>query len=143
MSVQPSAVAGSSPIAPYRPTAPSSLQIPVHLLGLTAFLAYGVLAILSYAQASALWRTEDAPRAQAFFDVLAQKVRLASPRAAQWLVAGSWPADNVEVLKTYCLMLAVPTLACVGVLGLLTMRRWPARVLVDGPARTRKARRAA
>ncbi|ALJ34173.1 hypothetical protein D9623_00855 [Azospirillum brasilense] len=43
----------------------------------------------------------------------------------------------------WALVIFVPVIGLVGVLGLLTVRRWPARVLVDGPARTRKARRAA
>ena len=48
-----------------------SLRLLINLLGCLAFAAYAVLTLLSYVQAPALWRAEDAPRIIAFFDDLA------------------------------------------------------------------------
>lgn len=109
----------------FRPTG-SSLALPaprllvaVHTLGFIAFLAYSALAAMSYVHAAALWRTQSAPRAQAFFDVLSERVRPASARAAAWLASGTWPADNVWILTQHALVLCVPTVALLLVLGLL------------------------
>lgn len=98
------------------------LRAAVHTLGFVAFLAYGTLTAMSYVHAAALWRTQDAPRAQAFFDVLSERVRPASARAAAWLAAGTWPADNIWILTQHALVLSVPTVALVLVLGLLARR---------------------
>jgi len=96
-----------------------ALRYGVHALGAVACLGYLVMAILSYTQAAGLWRTVQAPRAQAFFDGLAESLRQTAPALAEWLAAGRWPADNVQLIAVHCATLAVPTLACAGVLGLI------------------------
>lgn len=62
-------------------------------------------------------------------------------------IAAVWPLMRIfrraGFSPWWALVIFVPVIGLIGVLGLLTMRRWPARVLVDGPARPRKARRAA
>lgn len=108
---------------PQEPASPRGLRMAVHGLGSLAFLAYGGLAVLSYPHAAALWRTEDAPRAQAFFDILAAGVQNLSPTASAWLSAGAWPSDNIGVMVEQCLLLLVPTVALVAVLGILAVAK--------------------
>lgn len=89
----------------------AALRWRINLLGIAAFVAYAAMTVLSYAQAPALWRAEDAPRIAAFFDRLAAIPLLGGHRQF---------GSSEAVVASYWSWLAVPTLACVLLAMLLT-----------------------
>jgi alpha-1,6-mannosyltransferase len=94
--------------------AAGSLRLQINLLGCLAFAAYAVLTVLSYVQAPALWRAEDAPRIIAFFDDLAVRFPcLALYRSF---------ATSVDVIISWWIPLLFASAAVLG-LVLLLMRR--------------------
>ncbi|WP_448203618.1 hypothetical protein [Azospirillum sp. sgz302134] len=59
--------------------------------------------------------------------------------------AAVWPLMRIfrraGFAPWWALLIFLPVVGLVAVLGILTVRRWPARMLVDAPAPVRKARR--
>jgi alpha-1,6-mannosyltransferase len=91
------------------------LRIRLHFLGAVALAAHGALAVLSYAQAPALWSGPDTPRAAAFFERLAQDLPFVG-RARLF-------ADHTAVLVAYAIPLAVASAAALAALWLLLRAR--------------------
>jgi alpha-1,6-mannosyltransferase len=92
----------------------ASLRLRVNVLGWAALVGYAILTVLSYVQAPALWRAEDAPRMLAFFASLAER----------WPIIGvyrSFPSSEA-VIASYWAPLGLATLACL-LLVLLLARR--------------------
>jgi alpha-1,6-mannosyltransferase len=91
-----------------------SLRLRVNVLGCAALLGYAALTLLSYVQTPALWRAENAERALAFFDELAQRFPIIS-------LYRSFPSSEA-VIASYWAPLGLATLAC-GLVVLLVSRR--------------------
>jgi alpha-1,6-mannosyltransferase len=83
----------------------ASLRLRVNLLGCAALAGYAVLTVLSWVQAPALWRAEDATNVLAFFEAL----------AARLPVLGLYHsfASSEAVILTYWGPLVPPTLATI------------------------------
>lgn len=93
----------------------SFLRIGVNILGSVVLAAYGALALLSYAQAPALWRNHPAvPHAMAFFSDLAARFPLVAFHTLF--------ETNLAVIISYCVPIAVVTVASL-VLVLMLYRR--------------------
>lgn len=88
----------------------SSIRFCINVLGSIALLAYASLALLSYPQAAALWRTR--PRAAAFFDGLAAYLPL--------IGVGRTLESNSLALVSYFLPLTLAAAAAVALVPLLT-----------------------
>ncbi|MEA2990642.1 MAG: alpha,6-mannosyltransferase [Alphaproteobacteria bacterium] len=89
----------------------SGVRFRVNLLGAAAVTAYFFIALLSYVQAPALWRSQHAPQLIAFFDTLAERFPVL---ALHRLFEGSGP-----VLVSYFVPLAVVTAAAIMLLLML------------------------
>jgi alpha-1,6-mannosyltransferase len=96
----------------------ASLRLRINLLGCAALAGYAVLAVLSWVQAPALWRAENATNMLAFFDAL----------AAQVPVLGLYHsfASSEAVIVTTWAPLALPTLASILLVLLLARASTPA-----------------
>lgn len=91
---------GHSPIA-------VNLRRRVHVLGATALSSYAGMAVLSYVQAPALWRHEDAPHTKAFFEGLAAWLQPVLPAPAAWLSGNPLFDSPSSVILSYWVPLAV------------------------------------
>src|SRR5436190_13030735 len=94
----------------------SALRLRVNILGALALAAYGSMALLSFAQAPALWSGHaGAPRAMAFFEALAEHLSIVT-------LAGMF-RGNTTVIVSYFVPLAVATVAAVLLVAVLYRRR--------------------
>src|SRR5262245_43077984 len=96
----------------------ASLRLRVNLLGCAALAGYGALTLLSYLQAPALWRGENATRMLAFFDDLAGRVPIIAAYRAF--------SSSAAVIASYWAPLGLASLACLLLVRLLTRRAAPA-----------------
>ncbi len=93
----------------------SFLRIGVNILGSVVLSAYGALALMSYAQAPALWRTHPAaPHAMAFFGDLATRFPLVAFHTLF--------ETSLAVIISYCVPLAVVTVASLALVLMLYRR---------------------
>jgi alpha-1,6-mannosyltransferase len=91
-----------------------SLRLRVNVLGCAALFGYAALTVLSYVQTPAFWRAENAERALAFFDELAQRFPVIG-------LYRSFPSSEA-VIASYWPPLGLATLACVLVVLLVSRR---------------------
>ena len=92
----------------------ASLRLRVNLLGCAALVGYAALTVLSYIQAPALWRAENATQMLAFFDDL----------AARFPIIGTYRAfpSSAAVIWSYWLPLGLATMASLLLVLQLTRR---------------------
>ena len=83
----------------------ASLRLRVNLLGCAALAGYAVLTVLSWVQAPALWRAENATSILAFFDELATRFPVLG-------LYHSFPSSEA-VIASYWAPLGLATLACI------------------------------
>lgn len=99
----------------------SRLRLAIHALGAIVLAIHGVLTLLSYIQAPALWRLPEAPRAREFFESLGSQSFDVTLDPATWLAASHWFDSTDEILLSYFVPLAAATLAAMA-LVLVLMR---------------------
>jgi alpha-1,6-mannosyltransferase len=107
------------------PAAYSSFRVRINLLGATALIAYVCMALLSYLQAPALWRSEiaAAPRARVFLKGLDAQLS-AIPGSSLVSSALSGPfVSNLGVLVVYWIPLALASVAMLALVLLLARYR--------------------
>ena len=92
----------------------ASLRFRVNLLGCAALAGYAALTLLSYVQAPALWRAENATQMLAFFDNLTQRLPILG-------LYQSFPS-NMAVIWSYWGPLALATLASLLLVLVLSRR---------------------
>jgi alpha-1,6-mannosyltransferase len=102
-----------------------SFRLRINLLGVTALLAYVSMALLSYAQAPVLWRSEiaQAPRAMAFFDALGRHLQVLPVFPYLHDAASGLLTSNATVIASYWTPLVVATLAMIFLLLSLIRHR--------------------
>ena len=94
---------------------PASLRWRFHALGALALVAYASMTILSFVQASALWRHEPAPRTQAFFETLSAQIQPALPFASGWFLDNRPFETTWSIILTNWVALAVVSAAMLAV----------------------------
>jgi alpha-1,6-mannosyltransferase len=90
----------------------------INLLGAIIFGAHLLLALLSYIQAPALWRSEGL-RATAFFESLGSQSPAVTLNPSTWLAASNLFASNESVLATYAIPFAIATIAAMALMLML------------------------
>jgi hypothetical protein len=99
---------------------PASLRWRVHALGGAALVAYISMTLLSFVQAPALWRLEQAPRTQAFFEALSAQIQPMLPFVSGWLLdAGPFEAALPIVLANWAALAVVSVALLALVLSLM------------------------
>ena len=87
----------------------TSLRLRVNLLGCVALAGYAVLTVLSWLQAPALWRAENATHVLAFFDELAGRFPVLglyrSFQSSEAVIASYWAPLGIATLPCILLVL--------------------------------------
>ena len=102
----------------------TSLRLRVNLLGCAALAGYAALTVLSWVQAPALWRAENATNMLAFFDALAVRFPVLG-------LYHSFPSSEA-VIASYWAPLALATLPCILLVLLLARSSTPADEALGG-----------
>jgi alpha-1,6-mannosyltransferase len=103
----------------------SLLRLRINCLGAIALLAYVSMALLSYAQAVALWWSEiaEAPRAMVFFQTIDSYILAVPVYSSIQVAVSSLLTSNTIVIVVYWIPLAVATIAMLLLLLSLAQHR--------------------
>lgn len=112
----------------------SSLRFRTNLLGAIALAGYVLMALLSYAQAPVLWRSEiaQAPRAVAFFEALDRQFEAFPIYSSIKEVISSVLTSNAAVIASYWIPLGITTVAMMLMLSSLVRYRAAADAAIAG-----------